>query len=389
VAGFNEGRSRPGGTGSLGTSGSLQFKQGGGFSGDNEITWDPTGDYLSVTGTISASYFYGDGSNLTGIGGSPGGSDTQVQFNDGGSFGGDSGLTFNKITNALTVGALTSSGGLNGGGDVASSNANLVISVLDTGAAPEGSYSGSIDLVMGDAGQGDAVHFKTFGSASVANINYQGNLNLDGNINMAGEFLTMTHANGAIECASVSQLTSLYGKSGNSFTVVSNEGDDLILGTADATTGIKIRIAGEVEGGSILSSSAGGIDIDLYTGSLKNVTTLSASSNVSASAFYGDGSTLSGVGETRVAYASTTTITDATTIAGVTSGSITLTLPSVSTFDGTKLIIKDESGTVSGSNTVIVSCSSGVTIDGETTATISSPYGSISTYHNGTNWFIY
>jgi len=283
----------------------------------------------------------------------------------------------------------TSSGGLNGGGDVASSNANLVISVLDTGAAPEGSYSGSIDLVMGDAGQGDAVHFKTFGSASVANINYQGNLNLDGNINMAGEFLTMTHANGAIECASVSQLTSLYGKSGNSFTVVSNEGDDLILGTADATTGIKIRIAGEVEGGSILSSSAGGIDIDLYTGSLKNVTTLSASSNVSASAFYGDGSTLSGVGETRVAYASTTTITDATTIAGVTSGSITLTLPSVSTFDGTTLIVKDESGTVSGSNTVIVSCSSGVTIDGETAATISSPYGSISTYHNGTNWFIY
>lgn len=36
--------------------------------------------------------------------GSPGGSDTQVQFNDGGSFGGDSGMTYNKTTNALTVG---------------------------------------------------------------------------------------------------------------------------------------------------------------------------------------------------------------------------------------------------------------------------------------------
>jgi len=96
-----------------------------------------------------------------------------------------------------------------------------------------------------------------------------------------------------------------------------------------------------------------------------------------------------GFAPNRVAYASTTTITDVTAIAGVTSGGITLTLPDISIFSGSTLIVKDESGTVSGSNTVIVSCSSGVTIDGATTATISSPYGSISTYHDGTNWFIY
>lgn len=38
-----------------------------------------------------------------GGGGSPGGSNTQVQFNDGGSFGGDAGMTYNKTTDALTV----------------------------------------------------------------------------------------------------------------------------------------------------------------------------------------------------------------------------------------------------------------------------------------------
>jgi hypothetical protein len=38
-----------------------------------------------------------------GGGGTPGGSDTQVQFNDGGAFGGDSALTWNKTTNILTV----------------------------------------------------------------------------------------------------------------------------------------------------------------------------------------------------------------------------------------------------------------------------------------------
>lgn len=38
-----------------------------------------------------------------GGGGSPGGSDTQVQFNDGGSFGGDAGMTYNKTTDTLTL----------------------------------------------------------------------------------------------------------------------------------------------------------------------------------------------------------------------------------------------------------------------------------------------
>jgi len=38
----------------------------------------------------------------------PGGSDTQVQFNDSGNFGGDSGLTYNKTSNRLTITAPSS-----------------------------------------------------------------------------------------------------------------------------------------------------------------------------------------------------------------------------------------------------------------------------------------
>ena len=45
-----------------------------------------------------------ENSSVSGGSGSPGGSDTQVQFNDGGAFGGDAGLVYNKTTNALTVG---------------------------------------------------------------------------------------------------------------------------------------------------------------------------------------------------------------------------------------------------------------------------------------------
>ena len=58
------------------------------------------GSNLIVT-SISASTYYGIPSG----GGSttPGGSDTQIQFNDGGStFGGNSKLTYNKTTNTLS-----------------------------------------------------------------------------------------------------------------------------------------------------------------------------------------------------------------------------------------------------------------------------------------------
>lgn len=43
------------------------------------------------------------GGTISGGGGTPGGSDTQVQFNDGGAFGGDAGLVYNKTTDVLTL----------------------------------------------------------------------------------------------------------------------------------------------------------------------------------------------------------------------------------------------------------------------------------------------
>lgn len=52
-----------------------------------------------------------DGSGTL-IGSAPGGSDTQVQFNDSGNLGGDSGLTYNKTTDSLTItGDLAVNGG--------------------------------------------------------------------------------------------------------------------------------------------------------------------------------------------------------------------------------------------------------------------------------------
>lgn len=54
-------------------------------------------EFLAKTGGVIVNKTGGGG------GGTPGGSDTEVQFNDGGSFGGDAGMTYNKTTDTLTV----------------------------------------------------------------------------------------------------------------------------------------------------------------------------------------------------------------------------------------------------------------------------------------------
>ncbi len=73
--------------------------RGGGVSGIKEIIagTNITVDNSNLGYPVISSTGGGGGS------GSPGGSDTQVQFNDGGSFGGDAGMTYNKTTDTLTL----------------------------------------------------------------------------------------------------------------------------------------------------------------------------------------------------------------------------------------------------------------------------------------------
>jgi hypothetical protein len=62
---------------------------------------------LAVVGAVSASTYYGDGSNLTGIGSgsvAAAGSDGQLQYNNSGLFGGASRLYYNDTTNKVGIG---------------------------------------------------------------------------------------------------------------------------------------------------------------------------------------------------------------------------------------------------------------------------------------------
>jgi hypothetical protein len=121
----------------------LQFNDAGSFGGDAGLTFDKTSNALTIgagslkmtgssSGTVtiqpaaaagtysltlptsdgdSGQFLKTDGSGVLSWDApavvTPGGSDTQVQFNDGGAFGADSGFTFNKTAKTLTLGGAT------------------------------------------------------------------------------------------------------------------------------------------------------------------------------------------------------------------------------------------------------------------------------------------
>jgi len=58
---------------------------------------------INSVGNVTASYFIGNGSALTGVTASPAGSNTQIQFNNAGAFGANSTFTINTATGVLSA----------------------------------------------------------------------------------------------------------------------------------------------------------------------------------------------------------------------------------------------------------------------------------------------
>lgn len=112
----------------------------------------------------------------------PGGSDTQVQFNDGSAFGGDAGLIYNKTSDFLGVGA-----GPTPGGRLHISSGSVII---------DGNVA---KLIFGTVGTGlyidNASNFLGVGTSNpLTRLDVNGTSSLRGASTIAGSSLTVTHA---------------------------------------------------------------------------------------------------------------------------------------------------------------------------------------------------
>ena len=118
-----------------GSSTQLQYNDGGVFAGIPTVTWSAnkldlgTASNVKINGGTNGYFLQTDGSgNITWVAGGGsgngvvGGSNTQVQFNDSGAFGGSANLVFDKASGLLTV--ATVSGNIQGTGNLTALTVN-------------------------------------------------------------------------------------------------------------------------------------------------------------------------------------------------------------------------------------------------------------------------
>lgn len=128
------------------------------------------GYFLQTDGLGTLSWVAGTGG---GSNGTPGGANTQVQYNDSGTFGGSAGFTFNELTNTLTVGNTVSNfiGNLNGTASFANTAGTVTNSsqpnITSVGVLTGLGVSGQIEALVF---QGNAANLFNIPAANVVGI---------------------------------------------------------------------------------------------------------------------------------------------------------------------------------------------------------------------------
>tara|TARA_B100000029_G_scaffold294940_1_gene288262 strand:- start:27635 stop:31894 length:4260 start_codon:yes stop_codon:yes gene_type:complete len=232
---------------------------------------------VSASVNISASAFYGDGSNLSGITTSPAGATTQIQFNSAGSFAGSSNLTFNGTT---LTGSYTGSVG-----ELTTLSASLMNLVPTSGSmGGPGSYlaldANNNFIVTSSTGGGVGGIFTTINGSQAyvtSSLAIGGTSAPDHEVSVSGSM-----------SASVNISASAFYGDGSNLSGITTS-------AAGATTQLQYNSAGAFAGSANLTFN-GTTLTGSYTGSLAEVSTLSASAvnlSVASGTLAGPGSYLS------------------------------------------------------------------------------------------------
>jgi hypothetical protein len=245
------------------------------------------GAYIDLTAAA-----VGVGSNLlAGGGGIPGGANTNVQFNDGGVFGGTAGLTFNKTTNAVaTTGTFSATGNVAGGniltGGLISATGNVTGGNLIAGTGASGNITGAnvitANTVTATANI-TAGNLLTTGLISASSTITSAANVVGGNITTAGLITATGNVTGGnILTAGVMSST------GNGI-----HGNVLTGGLISATS--TITSAANIIGGNLTTAGLITATGNVTGGNILTVGQVSATGNVTGNFFLGNGAFLTGL----------------------------------------------------------------------------------------------
>ncbi len=215
---------------------------GVGAINQNELAVDTTNKRIYIGAA--------DGSGTL-IGAAPGGSDTQVQFNDGGNLGGDSGLTYNKTTDSLTI---TGDLAVNGS-DITTSGSGTA-TVFNTNALTLNLGGAATAITMGDSTTATTT---IRGGTLVGNTTTQNLFNTTATtLNIGGAATTVALGNTATAAQTVNMFTASTGASTYNFATgapVGGVSKTLNIGNGGAAMSItNINIG---------TGSSGGVDVTL------------------------------------------------------------------------------------------------------------------------------
>ena len=247
--------------------------------GNVNATGNVTGTGAVFTGNVTAANFIGNISGNI----DAGGSNTQVQFNDDDVLNGSSGFTFDKATNVMTAGNISTGGTVNATGNITGGNINSNATITGTtltttGTATVGNLStaGAVNATGNITGG----NLNSNGALTVTTTGTLGNLEVSGTGNIAGKVIIgdplLNSANTANATLALGSTTSMLMPVGN---IVQRPSTAVIGMLRFTTTGDGLEVYTSTGWEAVGAPSFTVITADSFTGNgVANTFTLSEDS---------------------------------------------------------------------------------------------------------------